>query len=416
METSERVNYCFAYFVEEKKKVFLLSVCSRELLIMEELLTGNGAVAWGCRLSKAEFIPCFPITPQTEIIETIAKWVEAKEFDADYCQLESEHSALSAAVAASASGVRSFTATSSQGLLLMHEMLHIASGMRVPVVMANVSRGISAPITLWSDHNDFYSARNAGWLMFACENAQEALDFVPIAFKLAEHERVLTPALVNLDGFILSYTREKTIIPEQKVVDEFLPAYKPAFSLADAGKPVNVGSPVMKEYQEFKAQQGLAMKNARIILKNLFEEWKQKTGREYGLLECFECEDAEYVVVGIGSNMATAKAAVKKMRARGEKVGACRLRAYRPFPFDDLKQALAEKKGVAVFDQDFSPGAGGALFHEVRSCLYDGEEKPLVDGVIGGLGGRNVGVEQFEKMFENLKKHVASGEENVYWI
>ncbi|MBI5158828.1 pyruvate ferredoxin oxidoreductase [Candidatus Micrarchaeota archaeon] len=361
-------------------------------------------------------MPCFPITPQTEMIETIAKWVEAKEFDADYCQMESEHSTLSAAVSACATGVRAFTATSSQGLLLMHEMLHVASGMRLPIVMANVSRGISAPITLWSDHNDFYSAKSAGWVMLACENSQEALDFVPIAFKLAEHERVLTPALVNLDGFILSYTREKTDIPEQNVVDGFLPAFKPAYSLADAEKPVNLGSPVMNEYQEFKAQQGLAMKNARIVLKNLFKEWSEKTGRSYDLLECFECEDAERVVVGIGSNMATAKTAVEQLRAQGEKVGVCRLRAYRPFPFDDLKQALSEKKGVAVFDQNFSPGAGGALFHEVRSCLYDCEEKPLVDGVIGGLGGKNVTVKNFESIFEQLKKHVASKEESVYWI
>ncbi len=383
---------------------------------MEELLTGNGAAAWGCRLSRPEVVPCFPITPQTEIIEMMAKWIDSKEFDAEYCQMESEHSALSAAVAASATGARVFTATSSQGLLLMHEMLHIASGLRLPIVMANVSRGISAPITLWADHNDFFTVKTAGWIMLACENNQEAVDFVPIAFRLAEHEKVLTPAMVNLDGFILSYTREKTVLPEQQLVDEFLPKYAPTHAVLDVEKPMNQGSPVMKEYQDFKAQQGMAMKNARLVLKGLFEEWAEKTGRKYELLDCFECEDADYVVAGIGSNMSTAKAAVKELRARGEKVGVCRIRVYRPFPFDDLVLALSGKKGVAVFDQNFSPGSGGSLFHEIRSCLYDADERPRIDGVIGGLGGRNIARKHFENIFALLKKHVASGEESVYWI
>lgn len=358
----------------------------------------------------------FPITPQTEIIETLAKWIDGKEFDADYCQLESEHSVMSAAIGSSATGVRVFTASSCQGLLLMYEMLPIASGLRLPIVMANVSRGISAPITLWTDHNDFFSVKNTGWIMFACENSQEVVDLIPVAYKLAEHEKVLTPAMVNLDGFILSYTREKVAVPEQELVDEFLPEYAPAHAVLDVDRPMNQGSPVMREYQDFKAQQGLAMKNARLVLKNLFEEWREKTGRKYDLLDCFECSDAEYVIVGIGSNMSTAKAAAKELREKGGKVGVCRIRVYRPFPFDELVGALSGKKGVAVFDQNFSPGSGGALFHEVRSCLYDVDERPLVDGVLGGLGGRNVTKKHFENVFGLLKRHAASGEESVYWL
>ncbi|HIH86662.1 MAG TPA: pyruvate synthase, partial [Methanosarcinales archaeon] len=276
----------------------------------QTLVTGNEAAAWGARLARANYIPNFPITPQTECIETLARWSADGELPGTYFdRMESEHSVMSAAVGAAAVGSRVFTATSSQGLLLMHEVLYIAAGMRLPIVMANISRGLSAPVTLWSDHNDFLDQRDSGWLMFHAENNQEVLDMVLQAYRIAEDPRVLLPAMVNMDGYVLSFTDEPITIPSPEQVEEFLPEYDPAHTIAK-NRPVTVGPPVLDEYSIFRAQNHVASRNALDVIEELQDDFEKIFGRRYNLVDEFMLEDADLVLVTQGSMSTTAKAAI----------------------------------------------------------------------------------------------------------
>ena len=376
------------------------------------LLDGNAAAAWGARLSRVQVVPNFPVTPQTELIEKFAEWKSKGEWKGEFLPMESEHSVLSAAIAASATGARAFSGSSSQGLALMHEMVYVASGMRVPVVMINVSRALSAPITLWPDHNDILGQRDAGWLIFFCESNQEILDTVIQSFRICEDERVLLPAFINMEGFVLSYTREPTHIPEQKAVDRFLPKYRPKVFL-DPKKPMSAGIGVMNEYPYFRSQVYTAQKNALGVIQEVHKEWEKKFRRKYDFVEEFMMEGAQAALVTMGANSSIAKAAVKSLRAKGLPIGLVRIRVYRPFPREALKKALGNVEAVGVLDQNLSPGYGGIVYPEIRDCLYD-RRIPISDFIIS-LGGKQISQQEIEQMGMEALKSVKTKKEVRLW-
>jgi pyruvate ferredoxin oxidoreductase alpha subunit len=365
------------------------------------LLTGNTAAAWGVRLSGVEYIPTYPITPQTEIVERLFKWANEGAMEANVVMMESEHSMLTAAGAASVAGVRTFTATSSQGLLYGFEMLYNIAGWRAPLVLANVSRGVASPITLEPDHNDVLSARDSGFLQIHAETCQEVLDSVIMAYRLAEDDRVRLPAIVNLDGFYLSYTREPVDMPEQEKVSEFLPKYRPPSGYMSARNPMSIAVAVLdgRAYSYFKYQMHLASTNALTVHDEAARDFEKVFGREYAAVEGYMLEDADYVIVMTNSLTTTAKAAVQEMRNDGRKVGLLRLRLVRPFPRQQIADMLVGKKGVAVFDQNISVGSGGILYPEILGALYHHPDRPRkVVSFIGGLGGMRVGRSEFRHM------------------
>ncbi len=376
------------------------------------LLDGNAAAAWGARLSRVQVAPNFPVTPQTEIIETLAEWSVKGLWKGRFLPVESEHSVLSAAVAASATGARVFTGTSSQGLMLMHEVMYIASGMRLPIVMMNVSRALSAPITLWSDHNDFLDQRDAGWLMFFCERNQEVLDTVIQSFRISEDVNVLLPSLINLDGFILSYTREPTEIPEQRKVDSFLPKYKPRVCL-DPKKPMALGIGVMKEYSYFRSQVHLAQKNALRAVKDVQDEFGRRFGRRYMLVEPYMMDGAKAALVTMGANTTIARAAVKSLRARGKRIGLIRLRLFRPFPEKEIQKALSGLGAVGVVDQNIAPGRGGIVHPEIKAALY-GQRIPVSSFIIS-LGGKHISQQEFETIGLEVLESARTRKEKIMW-
>lgn len=369
------------------------------------LMTGNAAAAWGARLSKADYIPAYPITPQTEIIETLSKWVRQGEMDAKLVQLESEHSMLTAAGAASSTGARVFTATSSQGLLYGMEMLYNISGWRAPMVLVNVSRGLAAPITLEPDHNDVLAARDSGFLQIHAETCQEVVDMVIMAYRLAEDRKIMLPVIVNLDGFYLSFTREKVLLPEASAVDDFLPDFD-GFNPFRASKPVAKATSVMSGdlYSYFKYQMHTASLNALNILPRISAEYNELFGRSYGPVEEFMMDDAEYVLVMTNSFSTIGRQAVVRMRERGFHAGLLKIRMLRPFPAASIASSLSGRKAVAVFDQNIAPGSGGVIYPEVVSALYHHNDRPeSIYPVIGGLGGKQITIGEMEMIFEMMK-------------
>jgi pyruvate ferredoxin oxidoreductase alpha subunit len=376
------------------------------------LLTGNAAAAWGARLADVDYIPAFPITPQTEIIELLAQWTSAHEMPARFVTLDSEHSMLTAAGAAAAAGARVFTATSSQGLLYGFEVLYTIAGWRVPLVLVNVSRALSSPITLEADHNDILSARDSGFLQIHTETCQEVLDSILIAYRLAEDPRVMLPVLVNLDGFTLSFTREPVAIPTAPAVAEFLPPYRPSHAFIRGDKPMAQGTAVLggAPYSYFRYQQHRAQENALTLHEEIASEFAARFGRRYGLVEAFQLDDAEYVLVMSNAFATKGKAAVQRWRARGVKVGLLRLRVLRPFPTVAIVTALRGRKAVAVIDQNLAPGAGGITYAEIATALYHETHRPPLFNVIGGLGGKDISEGEFEVMLGDLER-AANGEQ-----
>lgn len=381
----------------------------------QTLVTGNEAAAWGARLAGPQYIPTFPITPQTECIETLAQWHADGELPHTYIdRMESEHSVMSAAVGAAAVGSRVFTATSSQGLLLMHEVLYIASGMRLPIVMATISRGLSAPVTLWSDHNDFLDQRDSGWIMFHAENNQEVLDMVLTAYRVAEDPRVLLPAMVNMDGYVLSFTDEPVSIPSVEKVRMFLPAYTPEHTITP-DRPVTIGPPVLAEYTYFRAQNHAAARNALTVIEEAQDDFQRIFGRRYHLVDTFMLEDADLVLVTQGSMSTTAKAAIKEMRSEGIKVGLLRLRLIRPWPFEAIRAALKNARAVAVIDRNVAPGRGGIMLPEVVETLYSQDNRPLISSFVVGLGGNPQNEAKIKEMTYKLMDDLKSGRSRVEW-
>lgn len=365
------------------------------------LLTGNAAAAWGARLAQVDYVPAFPITPQTEIIETLADWIDRGELDARLVTLESEHSMVTAAGAAALTGVRVFSATSSQGLLYALEMLYTVAGWRAPFVLVNVSRALSAPITLEPDHNDVLAARDTGFLQFHCASSQEVVDSVLLAYRIAEDARVRLPAIVNFDGFYLSFTREPVAIPDSDAVRRFLPAYDAEATKFRAGHATSHGVAVLggAAYSYFRYQTHLAALAALNVYAEAVCDFEEKFGRAYSVLEEYRCNDAEFVFVMVGSFATKARQAVDALREAGWAVGLVRPRLLRPFPSDELRRALSGKQAVIVIDQNLSTGRGGVLHAELCAALYGASNAPPhLLSFVAGLGGRDIALEEFFEM------------------
>ena len=356
------------------------------------LANGNYAAAYAVKLANAKVIAAYPITPQTSIIEKIAEFIAKGDMRAEYIKVESEHSAMSACIGASAAGVRTFTATSSQGLLYMHEMLHWASGSRLPIVMAQVNRAIAPPWTVWTDQNDSISQRDTGWIQFYCESNQDILDALIQAYKVAEDHRVMLPAMVCFDGFELSHTSMPLELPDQRDVYEFLEPYNEEHALIDLKRPSTHGSMVSPElYMEFRYLIQKAMENAKLVINETVSDFARKFGRNYeSQIQCYKCRDIEVAIVSMGAISSEAKEAVDRLRKEKLPVGAIKLRVFRPFPLEAFQEMGKRVKAFVVIDRDISFGMEGALFTELKSALYHLEEKPLVLGFIAGLGGRDV--------------------------
>ncbi|MBT3701123.1 MAG: pyruvate synthase, partial [Alphaproteobacteria bacterium] len=377
-----------------------------------KLLTGNAAAAWGARLAGVDYLPAFPITPQTEIIETMARWSSEGKVPCKMVMFESEHSMITAAGAAASTGVRVFSATSSQGLLHGMEMLYTVAGWRVPFVLANVSRGLASPITLEADHNDVMAARDCGFLQFHAATCQEVVDLMLMAYRVSEDRAVRLPVLVNLDGFYLSFTREPVVLPDEQAVAKFLPPFHHADGEFRAGHPTSRAVAVLGSgpYSYFRYEAHLAALEALPVFDNAAAEFEQAFGRRYRAVDCYKADDAEVVIVMIGSFSTKARDAVDQLRKAGHKVGLVRPVLLRPFPEEELRKALIGKKGVAVIDQNLAPGRGGVLHMEVRSTLFGSTNAPaVVCSYIGGLGGRDIGPAEFYRIVEETTAAAGDG-------
>ena len=380
--------------------------------MVKEMLTGNYAAAWGARLADVDYVPAFPITPQSEIIEVLSTWINGGNMDAIFTNMDSEHSMITAAGTASAAGTRVFSATSSQGLLYGFEMLYNIAGWRVPLVLINVSRAVSAPITLEPDHNDVLSARDTGIIQIHAETCQEILDTILMAYKISENEKVLLPVMINMDGFYLSFTREPVLIPDKSEVKGFLPEYNPKHAFLKASEPMAQGVAVLggSAYSYFKYQQHLASLNALEVYNEVASEFEGVFGRSYSAIEAFMMEDAEYVLIMSNSFTVKGKAAVKGFRENGIKAGLLRLRLIRPFPDAELRRLLSNIKAAAVIDQNISPGSGGILFKDVSAALYHDAHRPeVLLSFIGGLGGKDISQVEFKYIIDMMKKSLDTG-------
>ena len=375
------------------------------------LLTGNGAAAWGARLAGVDYVPAFPITPQTEILETLARWVDASELDARLVILESEHSMVTAAGAAAVTGVRVFTATSSQGLLYAMEMLYTVAGWRAPFVLVNVSRGLASPITLEPDHTDVLSARDSGFLQIHCATCQEVLDSVLIAYRLAEDARVRLPVIVNEDGFYLSFTREPVEMPDPDAVQRFLPPFDARTIAFRASQPISQAVAVLGggPYSYFRYEAHLAALQAVPAYDEIADAFAREFGRRWPAVETYRANDAEIVFFMIGSFATKAKDAVDHLREAGWRIGLVRPRLLRPYPEDALRRALLGKRAVVVIDQNLSMGKGGVLHAELTSVLCGRSGAPMALSFIGALGGRDLALEEFFAMAQAARQALKDG-------
>jgi len=375
------------------------------------------ALAEAVKLAEAEVVAAYPITPQTHIVEHLSDLVANGELDAKYVPVESEQSAMSSSIGASAAGARTFTATSSQGLLLLAEMLPIAAMMRLPICMALVNRAISGPINIWNDHSDVMSIRDCGWVQVFAENGQEAVDLTIIAYRIAEDPGVMLPVIVNLDGFTLSHFIEPVILPEAAAVRRFLPPYETTHKL-DLKNPVSMGALGGPEvYTEARRALDLALLDSRPRVQKIFDAFAKDFGRKYKLVETYKTEDAETVLVTMGSISETAMTAIDEMREGGEKVGLVRLRLWRPFPVEEFRAAVAKAKYMAVVDRAMILGfPEGPVATEIRALMYHEKDRPRMTNFILGLGGRDVTRNHFKYIVERIKELGASGRQGSYEI
>jgi pyruvate ferredoxin oxidoreductase alpha subunit len=387
-------------------------------------LNGDEAVAFAAKQADVDVVAAYPITPQTIIVEKFSEYVANGEVNTEFICTESEHSAMTACLAAAATGARTFTASASAGLALMHEMLFVTSGCRAPVVMAVANRALSAPLNIHGDHSDTMAQRDSGWIQIYAENAQEVYDSIFQAFRIGEHLDVQLPVMVGLDGFTLSHTLEDIHVLSDGDVKNFVGARRLPTVLTHDGKnvpyrldpanPMTMGPVAMPNYYfEFKRQQEEAMKNASKVIPKINEEYGKLSGRYYGdgLIEKYELDDAEIAIVCLGSTAGTAKTVVDKLRTEGVKAGLLRIRTFRPFPAEEIVKSLAKVKAVAVMERSMSFGGnGGAVCHETRHALYDLPSHPHIVNYIHGLGGRDTSPTQIRKVFEDLQKIIQTGE------
>ena len=387
-------------------------------------LNGDEAVAYAAKQCDVDVVAAYPITPQTIIVEKFSEYVANGEVQTEFVCTESEHSAMTACLAASATGARTFTASASAGLALMHEMLFVTSGCRAPVVMAVANRALSAPLNIHGDHSDSMTERDSGWIHVYVENAQEAYDSIIQAFKIAEDVGVSLPIIVGLDGFTISHTLEKVDVLSEDAVKQYIGERQLPTVLTHEGKtvpfkldpdnPMTMGPNALQNYYfEFKRQQEEGMKNALKKIQEVNSEYAKISGRSYGngLVDAYKLEDAEVAIVVIGSTAGTLKVIVDQLRQEGVKAGVLRLRTFRPLPVEELRNALKNVKAIAVMDKSMSFGGfGGPVFNEVRHVLYDVKEHPLIVNYIFGLGGRDTSPRNLRRIFEDLAQISTTGQ------
>jgi len=380
---------------------------------MKRVLEGSHAVAEAVRLARVKVISAYPITPQTHIVEILSDYCSSGKMDAKFLRVESEHSALASLIGSQTAGVRSFTATSSQGLALMHELLHWTSGARLPIVMAEVNRALAPGWNIWTDQTDSLAQRDTGWIQFYCEDGQEVIDTTIQAYKLAED--VNLPVMVVLDAFFLSHTYEPVDVPGQEEVDKFLPAYEPKFQL-DIDNPCGY-SPLVTPafYMEMRHDMAKAMDRALSIFSQIDEDYGKTFGRKYGAVEAIQCEDADIIFVTSGTVTSTCRLVLRKLRERGEKAGILKMKLFRPFPLEAVRGSLGKAKKIAVIDRNYSFGASGIFAQEVRAALCNLPQHPLVYGYVAGIGGRDVTPEMLEDIYWKTKNSAAPENESV-WI
>ncbi len=363
------------------------------------------ALAEAVGLCDVDVVAAYPITPQTHIVEHLSELVADGDLDAEFVPVESEHSAMSACIGSSASGARTFTSTCSQGYALMSELCYIASALRLPIVMAVANRALSAPISIWNDHADLMYARDTGWIQLLSENGQEAVDMSILAFRIGEDPRVALPVQVNLDGFTMSHVIEPIDIPDKEEILKFLPPYKPKLRL-DPANPVTLGPVGMPDvYTEARKAQDEALRATKPIIQEIFNDFAGQFGRQYKLIETYKTEDAETIIVAMGSIAQTAMTAIDHMRAKGKKVGIARIRVFRPFPAAELVEAIKGAKNLVLLDR-VSAFAGGEISGpvaiEIKSALFDKGLSPKTGNFLVGLGGRDVTEQNFEEMVERV--------------
>lgn len=379
---------------------------------MRKVIIGNHALSYGAMLSRAQVIAAYPITPQTEVIELLSEMCANGELDAKFIKVESEHSAMTACVGASATGVRTFTATSAQGLALMHEVLHWAVGARTPVVMGNINRAMAPPWTIWTEQTDSLSQRDTGWMQIYCQNNQEVLDSVIQAYKVAE--QVKLPAMVILAAFVLSHTSETVEMPEQEKVDEFLPPYELEYKI-DPDDPHAFGGLTGPDgYFELRYIIQKAIEDAIPKWEEVGEEFGKLFGRSYGLVETYKIEDAKELIISSATVASTARSAIDYLREKGKKVGLLRIRVFRPFPAEKVKSLLSAIDKAIVIDRNISFGASGIFYQEVKAACYNEKNKPPIFGVITGLGGRDVVKKDIIDIYEYVMKQ-DKVESDIIW-
>jgi len=375
------------------------------------------AVADAVKMCNADVIAAYPITPQTHIVEHLAELVANGELDAEYIPVESEHSAMSACLGSAASGARTFTATSSQGLALMNEVLYVASGMRLPVIMAVANRALSAPLSIWCDHSDMMSVRDTGWIQIVTENGQQVVDNTIIAFRIAEDPRVLLPTMVHLDGFNLTHVIEPIIFPEQAEVDKFLPKNRFPLPL-NPDRPVAMGDfapPAI--FMETKWAQEVNLRNSRKVILQVWDEFNKIFGRQYYPVEKYHSDGAKVLLMTMGSSGETASVAIDELRDEGMDAGQVRLRLWRPFPFEELREAIKDADVLIVMDRAISfGGPGGPVASEVKAALYNQAKRPKVVSFVISLGGRDTTVAGFKDIVRKGVEIAARGSKNEYEI
>jgi pyruvate ferredoxin oxidoreductase alpha subunit len=376
------------------------------------VVEGSYAVAHSAKICRPNVISAYPITPQTHIVEDLSQFIADGEIpNCEYINVESEFSAISALVGAAAVGARTYSATTSQGLLLMHEVLFNASGMRLPIIMTVVNRAISAPINIWNDQQDSIAQRDTGWIQLYVEDVQEASDTLPQLYKIAENNDVMLPGMVCMDGFILSHVYEPVILLEQELTDNFLPPFQPE-NILDPQDPKTFGAFAAPDtYEEFRYLQEQAMQKVLPKIEAVAKEFEEVYGRFHGgLVDGYELEDAEIVIMAMGSVLGTVKDVVDEYRERGEKIGVLKVRAFRPFPKEQIREAIKNAHAVVVLDKNISIGTNeGALFTETKSCLYNSKIRVPIIGYTVGHGGRDIRMESIAKVIEETKKIAKSG-------
>jgi pyruvate ferredoxin oxidoreductase alpha subunit len=374
------------------------------------------AAAEAVKQCNVDVISAYPITPQTHIVEHLSELVANGELDAEFFCVESEHSALSVCVGAAATGARAFTCTSSQGLALMSEITYIASGLRLPMLMIISNRTLSAPLSIWNDHSDVMSIRDCGWIQFFVENGQEVYDHVLVAYRLAEDRDVLFPVIINMDGFILSHVIEPIELIEQEKFDQFLPPYQPLHRL-HPDRPVTMGAFALPSiFAETKKAQEEALRSSMPKLLEVLEAFGDMTGRYYHPIETYKAEDADTLLVTMGSCGETASVAVDKMREEGRSAGLVKIRLWRPFPFEAFKNATLHAKQLVVIDRAISVGACGPVASEVKAALYGEAQRPSIYNFVAGISGRDVTPQDFTKMVDKAEIEIEEGNKEGFEI